>query len=66
MRLGLLGLNGTGKTTLLRILNGEIAPDAGTRRDAPMACASSTSTRRASSSTRRRRCAKAWARTATR
>jgi ATP-binding cassette subfamily F protein uup len=29
-RLGLLGLNGTGKTTLLRILNGEIAPDAGT------------------------------------
>src|SRR3954453_9175731 len=29
MRLGLLGLNGTGKTTLLRILNGEIAPDAG-------------------------------------
>src|SRR4051812_3039545 len=28
-RLGLLGLNGTGKTTLLRILNGEIAPDAG-------------------------------------
>src|SRR3954464_12502574 len=29
MRLGLLGLNGTGKTTLLRILNGDIAPDAG-------------------------------------
>jgi len=29
-RLGLLGLNGTGKTTLLRILAGEIAPDAGT------------------------------------
>jgi ABC-type multidrug transport system ATPase subunit len=28
-RLGLLGLNGTGKTTLLRILNGELAPDAG-------------------------------------
>jgi ATP-binding cassette subfamily F protein uup len=28
-RLGLLGLNGTGKTTLLRILNGEIEPDAG-------------------------------------
>ena len=28
-RLGLLGLNGTGKTTLLRILNGEIGPDAG-------------------------------------
>jgi ABC transport system ATP-binding/permease protein len=28
-RLGLLGLNGTGKTTLLRILAGEIAPDAG-------------------------------------
>ena len=26
-RLGLLGLNGTGKTTLLRILNGEIEPD---------------------------------------
>lgn len=29
MRLGLLGLNGTGKTTLLRILAGEIAADAG-------------------------------------
>ena len=29
MRLGLLGLNGTGKTTLLRILSGEIAPDQG-------------------------------------
>jgi ATP-binding cassette subfamily F protein uup len=28
-RLGLLGLNGTGKTTLLRLLNGEIQPDAG-------------------------------------
>src|SRR5262249_2916049 len=28
-RLGLLGLNGTGKTTLLRVLNGELAPDAG-------------------------------------
>ena len=30
MRLGLVGLNGTGKTTLLKILAGEIAPDAGT------------------------------------
>ena len=28
-RLGLLGLNGTGKTTLLRILNGELEPDSG-------------------------------------
>jgi ATP-binding cassette subfamily F protein uup len=28
-RLGLLGLNGTGKTTLLRILNGELEADAG-------------------------------------
>jgi ATP-binding cassette subfamily F protein uup len=28
-RLGLAGLNGTGKTTLLRILNGELQPDAG-------------------------------------
>jgi ATP-binding cassette subfamily F protein uup len=28
-RIGLLGLNGTGKTTLLRIVAGEIAPDAG-------------------------------------
>ncbi|HSV30416.1 MAG TPA: ATP-binding cassette domain-containing protein [Atribacteraceae bacterium] len=29
-RVGLVGANGTGKTTLLRILNGEIEPDAGT------------------------------------
>jgi ATP-binding cassette subfamily F protein uup len=29
MRLGLLGLNGTGKTTLLRILTGELNPDSG-------------------------------------
>ncbi len=29
MRLGLLGLNGTGKTTLLRLLTGEIEPDEG-------------------------------------
>ena len=29
MRLGLLGLNGTGKTTLLRLLSGELEPDAG-------------------------------------
>ena len=28
-RLGLVGLNGTGKTTLLRMLAGEIAPDSG-------------------------------------
>jgi ABC transport system ATP-binding/permease protein len=28
-RLGLVGLNGTGKTTLLRLLSGELAPDAG-------------------------------------
>jgi ATP-binding cassette subfamily F protein uup len=28
-RLGLVGLNGTGKTTLLRILAGELAPDSG-------------------------------------
>jgi ATP-binding cassette subfamily F protein uup len=28
-RLGLLGLNGTGKTTLLRILASELQPDAG-------------------------------------
>jgi ATP-binding cassette subfamily F protein uup len=28
-RLGLLGLNGTGKTTLLRLLNGELETDAG-------------------------------------
>jgi ATP-binding cassette subfamily F protein uup len=34
-RLGLLGLNGTGKTTLLRIFNGEIAPDAGRVEAAP-------------------------------
>ena len=29
-RLGLLGRNGTGKTTLLKIVRGEIAPDSGT------------------------------------
>ena len=29
-RLGLLGLNGTGKTTLLRLMNGELEPDTGT------------------------------------
>uniref|UniRef100_Q01TU9 ABC transporter related n=1 Tax=Solibacter usitatus (strain Ellin6076) TaxID=234267 RepID=Q01TU9_SOLUE len=34
-RLGLLGLNGTGKTTLLRILSGEIAPDSGAVERAP-------------------------------
>jgi ABC transport system ATP-binding/permease protein len=34
-RLGLLGLNGTGKTTLLRLLNGEIEPDAGRIERAP-------------------------------
>ncbi|HYW45741.1 MAG TPA: ATP-binding cassette domain-containing protein [Bryobacteraceae bacterium] len=34
-RLGLLGLNGTGKTTLLRILAGELAPDAGCVEFAP-------------------------------
>ncbi len=30
MRLGLVGANGTGKTTLLRLLTGELAADAGT------------------------------------
>ena len=34
-RLGLLGLNGTGKTTLLRLLSGEIMPDSGTVERAP-------------------------------
>jgi ATP-binding cassette subfamily F protein uup len=34
-RLGLLGLNGTGKTTLLRLLNGELEPDAGRIERAP-------------------------------
>ncbi len=36
MRLGLVGLNGTGKTSLLRLLTGELPPDAGsiTRADA--------------------------------
>ena len=29
-RIGLVGANGTGKTTLLRLLTGELAPDAGT------------------------------------
>jgi len=35
MRLGLLGLNGTGKTTLLRILAGELTEDAGQIERAP-------------------------------
>jgi len=35
-RLGLIGLNGTGKTTLLRILSGELAPDSGTVQRAPL------------------------------
>jgi ATP-binding cassette subfamily F protein uup len=34
-RLGLLGLNGTGKTTLLRILNDELQPDEGRIERAP-------------------------------
>ena len=29
-RIGIIGANGTGKTTLLRILCGELAPDTGT------------------------------------
>jgi len=33
-RIGLLGLNGTGKTTLLRLMNGELEPDAGTIKQA--------------------------------
>ncbi|MCG8311427.1 MAG: ABC-F family ATP-binding cassette domain-containing protein [Cytophagales bacterium] len=28
-KIGLIGLNGTGKTTLLRIINGEVTPDSG-------------------------------------
>ena len=35
-RLGLIGQNGTGKTTLLRILSGEIAPSGGTVERAPL------------------------------
>ncbi len=34
-RLGLVGLNGTGKTTLLRLLSGELPPDAGRIERAP-------------------------------
>ncbi len=33
-RIGLLGLNGTGKTTLLRLMNGELEPDSGTIKQA--------------------------------
>ncbi len=35
-RLGLLGLNGTGKTTLLRLLKGELEPDSGRIERAPL------------------------------
>ncbi|WP_448582670.1 ABC-F family ATP-binding cassette domain-containing protein [Thermaurantiacus sp.] len=34
-RIGIVGANGTGKTTLLKLLTGELAPDRGTVRRAP-------------------------------
>lgn len=34
-KIGVVGANGTGKTTLLRVLTGELAPDAGTVKIAP-------------------------------
>ncbi len=49
IRLGLLGPNGSGKTTLIRLLTGELSPDAG-QVCAPKGCAPSSSTSRDSSS----------------
>ena len=41
-RIGLVGVNGTGKTSVLRLLAGEIAADRGHRQARHHACGSAT------------------------
>jgi ATP-binding cassette subfamily F protein uup len=58
-RVGIVGPNGSGKTTLIRLLLGELAPDAGTVRLGTN-LESPTSTSSASSSTPTAPCSTAW------